>query len=823
MRTIVSRVVSASMLLSIAVPALAFDDVTTSTNYRAAIEALEEKGVIEGYSDGTFKPLMGINRAEFLKIVLEAKGGSYVTGDNCFPDVQEEWFAPYICRAKAQNIINGYPDGTFKPENQINVVEASKIMALAFGVEVQNEGGEWYAPYMRALEYSDAIPTTVSGLDNQMKRGEMAEILWRLTEEKTDQPSKSYMNVKYPDMKVNLASNTVERATSCADLRAFIQESQGSNDGMVYMDKGIGAVPPASPSPTLQGGRAMAESDDYSQTNVQVQGVDEADTVKTDGNYVYTIKGQSVRIVSVRPATELKETAIIDLAKENMMPSELYVDGDMLVVIGQVYQNYSPYPPNVRPLMDAKMIAPWYSSKTQVKIYDISVRSNPKSIRTVTFDGGALSTRRIEDKLYLVLNQNLWAYPLDNVKASDALPLPMFRDTARGDKDVPVVGCADVAIMPRIPSPQYLIVGVIPLDSPTAEVSREVVLGSAQNIYASLKNLYVSAPEWKYIWDGNGGSSEVKTTIYRFGFTDDGVELKAQGQVPGTIKNQFSMDEKDNVFRIATTVDSWSSNAPSKNNLYVLNANMETVGSIENIAPGEQIYSTRFMGDRAYMVTFKKIDPLFVIDLSDTRNPKILGKLKIPGYSDYLHPYDENHIIGFGKDATESKTGDFAWYQGMKLALFDVSDVENPKEMHSTIIGDRGTDSPLLYNHKALLFDKSKNLLAFPITVNKIPDNLKQGNDGSAYGTPVFQGAYVYDITLNKGFELRGTITQYDNDAFIKAGDYWYGDGRSIERILRVENSLITTSQDEVMSSNLSTLSELDRVKLQSAVDPTKQ
>ena len=174
------------------------------------------------------------------------------------------------------------------------------------------------------------------------------------------------------------------------------------------------------------------------------------------------------------------------------------------------------------------------------------------------------------------------------------------------------------------------------------------------------------------------------------------------------------MDEYEQHFRIATTTRQvWDSDKMSSNNVYILDDELDVVGELEDLAPGEKIYSVRFMGKKGYIVTFKKIDPLFVIDLSDHSNPLVLGKLKIPGYSDYLHPYDENHLIGIGKDTveaadelTESRGLDFGWYQGVKMAIFDVTDVENPIELHKVVIGDRGTDSPVLYDHKAFLFDR---------------------------------------------------------------------------------------------------------------------
>jgi uncharacterized secreted protein with C-terminal beta-propeller domain len=222
------------------------------------------------------------------------------------------------------------------------------------------------------------------------------------------------------------------------------------------------------------------------------------------------------------------------------------------------------------------------------------------------------------------------------------------------------------------------------------------------------------------------------------------------------------------------------------------------------------------MGDRAYMVTFKKVDPLFVIDLKDPKNPTILGALKIPGYSDYLHPYDENHIIGFGKDTIElsnensrSKDGTTAYYQGMKIALFDVSDVNNPKEKFKEIIGDRGTDSELLNNHKALLFSKEKELMAFPVTVMEIKDggNVKAGNI-PAYGSFSFQGAYVYNIDIEEGFKLKARISHISEEEYKKSGDRWYRSNNNVERIIYIGDDLYTISKGMIKANSLTDMKE---------------
>jgi len=247
--------------------------------------------------------------------------------------------------------------------------------------------------------------------------------------------------------------------------------------------------------------------------------------------------------------------------------------------------------------------------------------------------------------------------------------------------------------------------------------------------------------------------------------------------------------------------------------LYVLNEDLETIGKIEDIAPGERIYSARFMGERAYMVTFKKVDPLFVIDLKEPTAPKILGKLKIPGYSDYLHPYDENHIIGFGKDAAvDGKNDKVAFYQGMKIAIFDVSDVNNPKEKFVEIIGDRGTDSELLHNHKALLFSKNRNLLAFPITVMEVKN--KENSSVHDYGEFTFQGAYIYNIDLENGFTLRKTITHLSDGDYNKSGYGWYESNKNIERIIYIDDVLYTISKGMIKAHQIDGYSEINSITI---------
>jgi len=313
---------------------------------------------------------------------------------------------------------------------------------------------------------------------------------------------------------------------------------------------------------------------------------------------------------------------------------------------------------------------------------------------------------------------------------------------------------------------------------------------------------------------------EANTVVYRFALDRGGVRPSGSGSVPGTVLNQFSLDEHEGCLRIATTSgDMWRNDEhTSKNNVYVLDGALKLAGKLEGLAPGESIYAVRFLGDRAYVVTFRKVDPLFVLDLHDPAAPAVLGKLKIPGYSDYLHPYDATHLIGFGKDAVETANewdpqgSTTAYYQGMKIALFDVSDVTQPKELFKTAIGARGTDSELLYNHKALLFDKQQGLLAFPVTVTEPP----AAGNGQVwqYGDFAFQGLYVYHLDLNTGFDLRGTISHLTPTDLNQAGSGWYDSNRNVQRGLYIGNVLYSVSPGMIKANDLTTLAPLGELTL---------
>lgn len=580
---------------------------------------------------------------------------------------------------------------------------------------------------------------------------------------------------------------------------------------------------------------------DYSETNVQVQGVDEADTVKTDGKYIYKITDNQLIIAKAYPVEEMEVVNTLQFDGE-VQPLEMYVDDRYLTVI--LNQNY--YWRQVYPAP-----APPFENSVKVLIYDLADRSKLKQVREIELDGSYLSSRKIGDTLYLINNKYIPLYRLQ--EQPEELLTPAYRDSLEGG-EIQRIGYEEICYFPGSPQPNYLLIAGVDLGSlSTKKMEVKTYLGAGQNIYSSLENLYVAVPEYRYEQvqplpepadtEGSNTSAmsrmiavmpaEVNTSVYKFNLQAGDTNYLGKGSVPGNILNQFSMDEHEGYFRIATTLQKLpvrTGEVELTNNLYILDQSMNQAGKIENIAPGEKIYSVRFMGDRGYMVTFKTVDPLFVLDLQDPNRPAVLGELKIPGYSNYLHPYDENHIIGFGKEAVEVEephwsgkgTVKNAYYLGMKVALFDVSDVSNPKEKFKIEIGDRGTESELFWNHKALLFDREKGILSFPVTVCDIDpatvtkdDYLAQKAPRLAYGQPVFQGAFVYNLSAEEGFTLKGMITHHPPGAVVNlqnAGRYDYN--RDISRSLYIGDTLYTLSNSYLQANDLNTMEEQGKLEI---------
>ncbi len=714
---------------------------------------------------------------------------------------------------------------------------------------------------------------------------------------------------------------------SWEQAQAFLSAS-GSNS---YYGRGYAedsAMPLSAPTAakSSEGAQSATGGSDYSTTNVQVAGVDEDDTLKNDGKYIYTVTNGQIVIIDAYPASQAHIVAVIN--DTDAQYQSIFITQNRLVAFGSRTFAWRPYmepwikdaeattqPGAIEPSAPSGVaskiaIAPgypgsypyYYPEQSQfMKVFDISDRAKPVLLKTIDSKGSLVAARLIGNRVYAVFNEY----------AGYDVPRPLYAVNGNLAEIAP----SDVQYI-DYPFDNYQFTTVLgqDVDNTNTPESRTVVLtGGASTVYVSAGNAYVTYTRYQTyypLWDAYRGALEGKgtaeyqakvtaidssdvsdwqkdrmkvavaqtflttlndteaqelyveiskreealrekqaapteaTVVHKFALGSV-ITYAGKGEVPGHLLNQFSMDESDGYLRLATTVGQvWGgwmpmvrcmpdskcvqpTPIPSKNNVYVLDGSLQLVGRLEDLAPGETIYSARFMGKRAYLVTFRQLDPLFVIGLDDPRNPQLLGKLKIPGYSDYLHPYDETHLIGFGKDAIPLKDSDTAFPLGLKLSMFDVSDVANPREIANYSLGDAGSDSYALHDHKAFLFNKEKGLLVIPARVAVIPAERKTGDLVHVYGDVQFQGAYVFStascepqVAAECEFQLRGSVSHATPEELLKMGDYYYGSGTDVTRSAYIDGSLYTLSDRFVKANDLGTLQPQASVALPQPPQP---
>jgi len=834
MEFIISAVLGLFSVFNVA-QAQTLEDVR-GTDSSAAVQWLAEQGIVEGYADGTFKSDQDINRVEFLKIVLEA---SDLVDEKCdealsYPDVDEaQWFHKYVCSATEKGIVEGYPDGQFRPANTINFAEAAKIVSKVEELElIDGDTDDWFADFIATLGLEKVVADTLISAAQDITRGEMAQLIWGLK----------------PGHEVTPEEDELATIDSCQNLNAQLRKYyKRQNRHQVFYKGGIAepavllesravdvAAPQAARSTSFDGAAEALEDSstagDFSTTNIQEFGVDEADIIKNDGKYIYMVKGNTIRIISAHPADKLAQVTALKIDGKNFHPREMYVDGKTLVVVGNSNSYDIPIPvgspleETIEAVEDFAISArklsipgiwPGQSSKyfTEVVSFDLSNIEKPSEIRRVKVEGNQLSSRKIGDIVYLVTNKyqnHHWGKP---VPLNADPELPEISDTAFTSEKI-AVPCGDIFYFPNFERPNFLIVSAIPVTDTSKKVGRQMLLGGGEQVYASTKNLYVTRTSYRdQFFDTNdwtGWRYWPTTEIYKFALDDNDVDFVARGKVSGRMHNQFSLSEQGDKLRIATQVDRLGSQ------MAILDADLNLLGKVDGIAPGEDIKAVRYMGDRGYMITFENVDPLFVIDLS-TNQPKVLGELKIPGWSDYLHPYGKDHLIGIGKEIKAGAeedgrlTGDELL--GLKLSIFDVSDVKNPKEIHKKIIGDNGTYSEVTHNHKALLIDTEKEIMALPITVQANDGVPREG--GWQPTRQAFQGAFVYDLNLTDGFNLRGKATHYADDYWSDEGTRRYGNHEfNIQRILYIGENFYTLSNNIVEAHSWDDVTQINRVQL---------
>jgi len=596
---------------------------------------------------------------------------------------------------------------------------------------------------------------------------------------------------------------------------------------------------------------------DYSKTNIQVPGIDEPDIVKTDGTYLYIVSGNKVIIIKATPVANASIEATITVA-ENLTIQNIFVNGTRLVIFAQSYVNYPilyDYGMDVLKKESDSSIMLWYNSPdTYIKIYDLTTISIPEQVKEIIVGGYFSDARLIGDYIYVITTQ----YTYNTQILEDTVSIVPRITLNEQPVDIPLTDIYYIN-SPEKSSTLTNVISVNIHNDEEQIHAKIFLLGTSQTLYVSPENIYITYSTWSYydydqlqklvddiimpilpdniktqldivktldvqdyqkqeitFWilqnyaQNSMPEAQKKqlthdlirhteqTIIHRISIHNGEITYMAQGSVPGYINNQFSLDEYNGYLRVSTTIQGSSisyifGSITPETNLYVLDMQLQVVGSLEDITPetGEIIYATRFLGNTCYLVTFKQTDPLLVVDISNPTNLTILGELQIPGYSTYLHPYDDTHLIGIGRNDAS-----------VKISLYDITSMSNPLEVSQYVIENKDknsywwTESTALYEHRAFLFDKEKELLVIPA-----------GNYSQ-------QSAYVFSISLEKGLALKGVVTHDYQSSEQEPTYYWGTSSSSIQRTLFIVDTLYTISENMVKMNDLSSLAELNSILL---------
>jgi inhibitor of cysteine peptidase len=630
----------------------------------------------------------------------------------------------------------------------------------------------------------------------------------------------------------------------------------------------VPAAPQGTQAPAATSASTGSSGAQYSTTNVQVTGIDEPDFLKNDNKYAYVLSQDKLTIIDAYPGETAKIISKVGLDVKGNSLQNMFLNKDRVVIFYN--DNTEHY---AIPQYDY-IPSPVYTPVTHAVIIDVTDRENPKILKNYEMTGYYTGARMIGDYVYLISNSyvdyihpwppilrgaaggvmtpNIYYFnnPEPNYNFNTITTFNIFSDQVNSTTFMMgATGSLYVsndaiyltyekyhpyyydsiynkdrffkAILPLLPDDVQTQIKSVDASNLDDSQKWAQISDILQNTYNKMSdndknNLFGKIQNALTQYDVIQQQDYRKTVIQKFAINNGTVSYVAKGEIPGYLLNQYSMDEFGKRFRVATTSEYFTSNGTSTtNNVYVLDESLNIVGSVEKVAPEESIYAARFMGDKLYLVTYQRVDPFFVIDLS-TDTPKVFGVLKIPGYSSYLHPYDASHIIGIGKATKQNQYGGLELL-GVKISLFDVSNMTNPVTVDTYLIGGPGTDSEILNDPKALLFDKEKNILSIPISQQyygvPIPYGGVQSSGSTpsngAVGAPAYipspispnnwKGFYVFGVDPAKGFSLKGVVEHYNGTSY----DYSYGNSRSFY----IDNYLYT------VTSNLMKINELDNIK----------
>lgn len=521
-------------------------------------------------------------------------------------------------------------------------------------------------------------------------------------------------------------------------------------------------------------GNEPTSNANHSTTNNQVAGIEEGDIAVTNGEYIFTARDSNVLIVKSKPLEQIGKISL----SNNIYIEKLFMYKNLLIVQYVDYLNAT--------------------EKSTVQIYNVEDPNKAEVLHTFAQEGYTMDSRISEDQLYLLSSY----YVLEE---NETVP------TTSTNGDDSLIETKDIYIYPYTMSEEYTVISKMNLSNFSVET--KAFLGAGGNLYMSENAIYIAAVQWQPmpfiqtiepvesttvdrampVWN-----QPEETTIIKYVISNE-IKKVAETKIKGTLLNQFSMDEHKGYFRVATTAGNASINNTDRNSenlLYILDENLKEVGKIDNLARGERIYSARFMGEKAYIVTFVETDPLFVLNLQDPSNPIVEGELKIPGYSNYLHPIGENHLLGIGHDTAIRNDGKnkFVENLGVKLSLFNVTDPSNPTEQDVEIIGGAGTTSSVNYSHKSLYRDLTNHIYGFDISVY---------NNYMYEGT----GAAFYEITPT-GIESRQLHVEK------AAGEQYEDWNKIVQRILYVNDRTFLISNGEMKAFDRITLQPIEAIKI---------
>jgi uncharacterized secreted protein with C-terminal beta-propeller domain len=615
----------------------------------------------------------------------------------------------------------------------------------------------------------------------------------------------------------------------------------GSVDaGMVTPSGGMTTAMGGFTAMTNSGAAGASGATEYSTTNTQVASVDEADYIKNDSNTIFVLSTDGLHVIDAWPAAQTHEIAHLTLTGE---PRRMYLLDNRLVVYTRVQATSTSGGAGSSNPSDQGCTYGYgcrFSSEgghTLAVVFDVTNPASPAELVRYEMSGGYVDSRRIGSVVYSVvhdtgatqipgLDYSLQATSYDDMQTkfnqrvadnnakidntSDAYFLPWSNMTKPGGTAALSSDCQHALVAQNAQAASFVSLNAFDLtklESPT-----RTVLGSSPGyVYSSATALYM-AVDRSYEQDYSSGSyyysSYQPTDSFVHKFTLNGTDTSYVGSIalPGHILNQFAMDENNGVLRVAST-KGWVPDPSVASFLTTFgeqSGKLTQLGQIGGIAPQEDIRSVRFDGNRGFVVTFKKTDPLFVFDLTDPAKPQTLGELLIPGFSTYMQPLDTNHMLAIGFTADDQ--GSFAYFNGIQIQIFDVTDLANPKLAWKTVIGTRGSNSEALTNHLAFNYFAPKKMLALPITV------CEGGGNGVYAQNLTFAGLMVFDISLDTGITEHGRLPFLDPatvSASANCGTWWTDSKSLVKRSIFMDDWIYGFSDTQLRVAALSNMSSV--------------